>query len=503
MTFGRNFLSNLLLLEGVTRFFMAEVFKTLLMAIPRRIAARNSGAERPTLAWLRKRTWGIRLKLVLITLILIALTTLGSSLVVISVMDESLLESLIQRGSAIAQSVATPAGFSILSNDRLALDNLVTKIKESQDDVDYLAIVDRKGLILAHNRLAEAGSKFEPSRGSLVGEGRGFEVRLIRESGRPCYEFTAPILFAQNRVGEVVVGIAGDSLVLAKQTARSKIVWIGLLALSFGAAGTMFLATFLTAPIKRLAAGVLQVQQGGGEVEIKVTSRDELGELTASFNEMSRVILSQKESLESYSRNLEESYTSMVRILAAALDARDKYTLGHSGRVAWLSLRIGRKLGLGEEGLKDLEMACFLHDIGKIRVPDLILTKDSELDDEEFELIMQHPLHGAEILGLADSLRKYIPAVLHHHEWYNGEGYPHRLKGDEIHPYAQIVAIADSYDAMTSSRPYRRGRSKRAATREIRMFRGTQFSPHLVDIFVETLSEFEEVREISFSGGTA
>jgi len=455
------------------------------------------------MAWLGERTWGIRLKLVLITLTLISLTTFGTSVVVISIMDDFLLQSLIERGSSIATSVATPAGFSILSNDRLALDNLVAKIKESQTDVTYVAIIGRKGRILAHNRLAETGKAYEPTPGKLVEGGRGLKVQMVNRNGQPGYEFVAPILFAKSRVGDVLVGITADSLVSAKKSAHNKTLWIALLALSFGATGTMLLATFLTAPIKRLAAGVLQVQLGGGDVEIEVTSRDELGELTASFNEMSKVILSQKESLEGYAQNLEDSYTSMVRILAAALDARDKYTLGHSGRVAWLSLQIGEKLGLGQDELKDLEMACFLHDIGKIRVPDVILTKEGELNDEEFELIMQHPWYGAEILGLADSLRKYIPAVLHHHEWFNGEGYPHRLKGKEIHLFAQIVAIADSYDAMTSSRPYRRGRSKSAATREIRKFRGTQFSPLLVDIFIETLSEIEEVKEISFAGGAA
>src|SRR5690606_26584168 len=151
-----------------------------------------------------------------------------------------------------------------------------------------------------------------------------------------------------------------------------------------------------------------------------------------SFNEMSKVILNQKRSLENYARNLEESYTSMVRILAAALDARDKYTLGHSARVAWLSLQMGKKLGLDYEALKELEMACFLHDIGKIRIPDSILSKEDDLDDREYSIIRQHPVHGAEILKLSPSLYRYIPVVLHHHEWYNGEGYPYGLKGDEF-----------------------------------------------------------------------
>jgi len=455
----------------------------------------------PIATWFKRRSWGIRLKLTLITLSLIALTTFGSSVVVISIMDNFLFQSLIKRGSSIALSAATPAGFSILSNDRLALDNLVAKIKESQPDVAYMTIIDRKGVILAHNQLEENGAVFEPSEGILVEEDRGLRVKKITRNGLLSYEIEAPITFANNMVGNVIVGLKGDTLVAAKKIARGKTLWITLLALTFGAAGSLALASFLTAPIKRLAAGVSQIKSGNKRVEIKITSRDELGELTGSFNEMSKVILAQKDSLESYAENLEESYASMLRILAAALDARDKYTLGHSARVAWLSLLVGRKLGLDEDELKELEMACFLHDIGKIRVPDLILTKEERLDDQEYELIMQHPVHGAEILRLSDSLHKYIPVVLHHHEWYNGQGYPHGLRGEEIHQYAQIVTITDSYDAMTSSRPYRQGLSKSAAAREINKFRGTQFSPHLVDIFLESLSEFEEVKEIPFAGG--
>ena len=451
-------------------------------------------------SWMRNRPWGIRLKLTLIILTLIALTTLSSSLVIISIMDDFLLQSLIKRGTTIALSAATPAGFSILSKDRLALDNLVSKIKETQPDVAYMAIIDHKGLILAHNELNLSGTQFEPLRGLVIDEGSDFRVQKIDRAGLVCYEFDSPIRFANQKVGDVVVGLKSDLLLSATKAARNETVWVAGLALSLGAAGTLLLTKFLTAPIKRLAAGVSQVKAGDSKVEIKITSRDELGELTRSFNEMSKVILAQKESLQCYAATLEESYTSMVRILAAALDARDKYTLGHSARVAWLSLLIGRNLGLDEEALKDLEMACFLHDIGKLRVPDMILQKVQELEDEEYALIRQHPQFGAEILRLADSLHKYIPAVLHHHEWYDGSGYPHGLKGEEIHLYAQIVSIADSYDAMTSSRPYRQGLSKRTATREIKKFRGTQFSPRLVDIFFESLKDFDEVMEISIAG---
>jgi len=451
-------------------------------------------------SWVRNCHWGIRFKLTLIILTLIALTTISSTLVIISIMDNYLLQSLVKRGTTIALSAATPAGFSILAKDRLALDNLVSKIKETQPDVAYMAIIDHKGIILAHNKVNLSGNQFEPIGGRIIEQGNDFRVQKIERAGLESYEFTSPIQFANQKVGDVVVGLKSDFLLSARKAARNQTSWIAILALFLGAAGTLVLTKFLTAPIKRLAAGVSQIKAGDSEVEIKITSRDELGELTRSFNEMSKVILEQKESLQSYAENLEESYTSMVRILAAALDARDKYTLGHSARVAWLSILIGKKLGLDHEELKDLEMACFLHDIGKLRVPDRILQKEQALEIEEYALVMKHPHHGAEILRLADSLHKYIPAVLHHHEWYDGNGYPDGLKGEEIHLYAQIVTIADSYDAMTSSRPYRQGLSKRAATNELKKFKGTQFSPRLVDIFVESLGDFDEVMEISIAG---
>ncbi|MFO7838716.1 MAG: HD domain-containing protein [Desulfosalsimonadaceae bacterium] len=446
------------------------------------------------------RPWGIRLKLTLITLALIAMTTFGSSMVVISIMDDYLLDSMIKRGSSVALSAATPAGFSILANDRLGLDNLVAKIKDSHPDVAYMTIVDRNKVILAHNRLSAVGKTLPDLQGPLVEKASAYKVKKGRRYGIFCYEVKAPIRFAENRVGSVIVGIKANALAAPKQEARNTIFFIAALAMAFGATGTLLLASFLTAPIKRLAAGFSQVKSGEKQVEIQHYSRDELGELTRSFNEMSKTIQAQKNSLENYAQNLENSYTAMVHILAAALDGRDKYTLGHSARVAWLSLQIGRNLGLEEEELKELEVSCFLHDIGKIKVPDVILTKETELNSKEYEIMKKHPIYGAEILSLSDSLHKYIPVVQQHHEWYNGQGYPYGLKGDEIHLHAQIVAIADSYDAMTSSRPYRRGRSKTAAAKEIQKFRGIQFAPHLVDIFIDTLNNIEKVEESPFAG---
>jgi len=389
----------------------------------------------------------------------------------------------------------------MLSGDILALDNLAAKLAEGQNDVTYLAILDQKGTVLAHNRLEAAGARFETLPGTEVTATSDFSARKVKRDGRSTFEFLAPIRFAGRPLGEVVVGIDSAPYRAAKVSARNRMIWISLLTMGVGLGGTLLLVTRFTLPIKRLAAGVSRIRGGDYDVQVETISRDELGELTTSFNAMARTIAAQKESLEGSARELEEAYISTVHILAAALDARDNYTLNHSARVAALSLRVGRRLGLEQNQLRDLEIACFLHDIGKIRVPDVILNKPAPLNPEEARLIRLHPEHGAEVIGLAQSLRKYVPVVLYHHEWYDGSGYPEGLRGEAIPLFAQIVAIADAYDAMTSSRPYRPGRSLEEAIKEIRTFRGKQFAPEIADQFIEGLKE-ETEDEVSFIGGT-
>lgn len=458
-------------------------------------------ATPPQRRWPLGLSLSIRLKISLVTLGLLALITTGSSLVIVDIMDRVLLQSLIKRGTSIGLSTATPAGYSILADDRLALDNLAAQIESSQNDILFLAILDEKDGALAHSRLAATGTTVDRADGSLIEKGETYTVRLITHEGRSCYEFQVPIFFSSNRVGSVLLGIAAENLVASKKLAHNKILVISILAMGVGLVGICILSNFITNPIKRLATGVSRIKSGDYQVEIAVTSRDELSQLTRNFNEMSKVIKKQKERLEGSAKDLEESFIATVRVLAAALDARDNYTFGHSSRVASLSRLLGCKLGFDESQLKDLEMACFLHDIGKIHVPDQILNKQSPLDEHEMAVIKKHPVQGAEILSLADSLHKYVPVVLHHHEWYNGRGYPNALKAEEIHLFAQVVSITDSFDAMTTSRPYRKGCTQEAAMVEIGRYRGTQFAPHLVDMFLLALVDYKYEQDLSLSGG--
>lgn len=195
---------------------------------------------------------------------------------------------------------------------------------------------------------------------------------------------------------------------------------------------------------------------------------------------MAAQIAEQRGKLNRYAHDLEEAYVSIVKVVAAAIDARDSYTHGHSARVAQLSLLIGKEIGLSPDELTDLEVACLFHDVGKIKTPDSILLKPDKLSPAEYKEMMSHVEYGATILSWAPSLEKYIPSTRHHHEWHNGKGYPDGLSGDNIPLFAAIIAIGDTFDAITSDRPYRKARSAEDALKEINRMSGIQFRPDLV-----------------------
>ena len=178
-------------------------------------------------------------------------------------------------------------------------------------------------------------------------------------------------------------------------------------------------------------------------------------------------------------RLLEESALEAVESLNATVDAKDPYTAGHSQRVQRIAVAIGAELGLEQERLEVLRFAGLFHDIGKIGVPDAILTKPGRLTELEFEIVKRHPEDGARIVGRLRRLHATVPAILHHHERWDGDGYPHGLRGEEIPLEAAIVGLADAVDAMTTDRPYserpdtrRRDRGDRAEPRHAVRARG-------------------------------
>ncbi len=200
-----------------------------------------------------------------------------------------------------------------------------------------------------------------------------------------------------------------------------------------------------------------------------------------------------KESQES----LEKAYLESIQTLRYTVEAKDRYTRGHSDRVAEFSVLIGKYMGLSEEDLKTLRIGGLFHDIGKIGIPDAILLKEGKLDDNEYSEIKNHPSIGKHILSNASIFSSIIPIVYHHHEKYNGTGYPEQLAGDQIPLFARIAAVADTFDAMTSKRSYRNAIPLEYVRAEIEKCSGTQFDPQIAKVFLDILdNHYDEILKI-------
>ncbi len=194
-------------------------------------------------------------------------------------------------------------------------------------------------------------------------------------------------------------------------------------------------------------------------------------------------------------KDLRELFYKTIKLIAAALDAKDPYTHGHSMRVTMYSMILAKKLNLDDTMLEEIETAGLLHDIGKIGIPQRILCKPGKLTDEEFEVMKSHPEQGEKMLKDIKKLTLISNWLRTHHEKWDGTGYPNGLKGEEIPLSGRIIALADTYDAMTSDRPYRKALSHEIAIEEIKRCAGTQFDPVLAQLFAENQEEIRAAKE--------
>lgn len=195
--------------------------------------------------------------------------------------------------------------------------------------------------------------------------------------------------------------------------------------------------------------------------------------------------------------NLKGPFYDVIKSIALALDSEDKYTRGHSMRVTLYSILLAKELGVSQTDIEKLEIASLLHDIGKVGISEEILQKSTGLTDVEYEIMKTHSENAEKIITGIKKLENIIPIVRHHHERWDGRGYPDKLQGEEIPFFARIVALADTYDAMTSTRPYRKALSHDEAIKEIKKCAGTQFDPILAEKFIEIQNKIKAAKENS------
>lgn len=365
---------------------------------------------------------------------------------------------------------------------------------ETSGDVTAF-VVSNEGQVLMHTEAAVAVQQPDYSELQIVREFMKAPVRLTQTYERTIGGVSMEMLGTVAPVASIDWGVVVEretSKAFASVAAmrRSTFQWIALAVALALVTGALF-ATRISRPIRQLAERSREIAAGNYEQRVRITSRDELGELAENFNHMSEEIQKAVDNLRKAAQENHLLFVNSVRMLAAAIDAKDPYTRGHSERVAKYSLAIGRQLGLSKKELSDLRVGALLHDVGKIGIDDRILRKPGALTEEEFEVMKTHPQKGEAIMGGVPQLINMIPGMLYHHERWEGGGYPEGLAGERIPMQARIVTVADTFDAMTTNRPYQKAMEIGYVVEKISSFAQTRFDPRVVDAFMRAMKAGE------------
>lgn len=361
---------------------------------------------------------------------------------------------------------------------------------EGKGDVTAF-LVDRNGKLLLHSEAAVEVQHPDFSYLKIVQEFSKAPVRLT-------------ISYGDNRGGERVmmlgtvapVGRPDWGVVVQKpekmayasvsKMVRATITWISI-ALIVAILAAIVFASGIAGPVRALAERTRKIANGNYHQRVELKTHNEIGELAENFNSMSGAIETAIEQLRKAAHENHLLFINSVRMLAAAIDAKDPYTRGHSERVARYSIGIGKNLGLSEQEMRNLRISALLHDVGKIGIDDRILRKPGALSEDEFEVMKGHPVKGAAIMSGVAQLIDIIPGMKYHHEKWGGGGYPDGLTAEEIPMQARIVAIADTFDAMTTNRPYQKAMELGYVVEKIKSFAGTRFDPRVVDAFANAV----------------
>lgn len=351
-------------------------------------------------------------------------------------------------------------------------------------------VVDNEGRAVAHpdERIAfsqkpmtdlkvvqdwqETGAQVQSALAPFTVERDGRQIEMLGS-------YATAELGRDSRLGVIAIQDERAALASVADMRRQTFI-ISLVAATFAILIGFFFAKKLTQPVQELAGGAQRIAAGDFSGRIHVRSRTELGELGDTFNLMTDKIESFISDLQRAADENRQLFLGTVKGLAAAIDGKDPYTRGHSERVARFSVAIAQGLDLPDDEIEKIRISALLHDVGKIGIDDNILKKPAALTDEEFEVMKQHPQKGYKIMSQIPAMKEFLPGMYMHHEMINGQGYPQGLKGDEIPLQARIVSVADTFDAMTTDRPYQRAMKFEDALARIKTFVGTRYDESVV-----------------------
>jgi HD-GYP domain-containing protein (c-di-GMP phosphodiesterase class II) len=378
----------------------------------------------------------------------------------------------------------------------VSLQPIFDTLKEHSNDTETAYVVDKQGRIILHSSPSVMLTRPDFKTVPIVADFMREPVRLTKS-----YPFADQGAAEVRVLGTVApVGDPDWGVVVQKEEAtayaavtrvvrRTLLIMVVALAIALILGG--LLARTVSRPITRLAQTAEELAHGDFKVRAVPSGGRESAALAGAFNHMAAQIEAYVERLVQSAQENRELFVNSIRMIALAIDAKDPYTRGHSDRVCAYALGLAREMGLQGGDLDEVRIAAMLHDVGKIGIDDRVLRKPSTLNDDEFDMVKAHPFQGAQIMEPVPQLKRIIPGIKYHHENWAGGGYPEGLKGAEIPVIARIIAVADTFDAMTTDRPYQRAISGRYAAEKIRSLVGKRFDPQIVDAFLKAFEKGE------------
>lgn len=375
----------------------------------------------------------------------------------------------------------------------VSLDWLAARLLEEATPGVTVDVVDRSGTVLFSTVRGRVGRNASPH--PLVAQFRQAPVRLTRTFQDPLAEGSPEVLGSLAPVSGVAWGVvSARDMAVAFAAVHSMARRTALLALLMGVVATVagvVMARRIIQPVRRLAEVSSAMAAGDLGRRVAISARNELGRLAANFNLMAAEVEQTVTSLRAALRENQELMLEAIRALAAAIDAKSPYTRGHSERVSRYAVAIARHLALSPPEIRDIEIAALLHDVGKIGIEDAILQKPDVLTETEFRQMRAHPLKGAAIVAPIKRLHDVLPGIRWHHESWNGGGYPDGLAGEAIPLQARVIAVADTLDAMTTTRPYQEAMPLEVVLTRLRELAGTKLDARVVNALFDALQSGE------------
>ena len=361
-------------------------------------------------------------------------------------------------------------------------------------DQSSFFVVDDSGVAIADSRDLDTGARdmrdnplvrdWMAQSGADAGLTREFDLTSGGDTVRMVGSMATAELAGGRRLGIASI-VSRDVAMAPANRMAAQTIWASLIVAFVTVLVAILFAGYIANPIKELATGARAMADGDFSRRIRVWSNNETGMLARDFNRMADRLSSTVDEMRDAAVRNHELFIGTVRGLAAAIDGKDPYTRGHSERVAEFSSAMAIELGLSEEEVEKIRISGLMHDVGKLAIEDKILRKPAALTDEEFEIMREHPERGTRIMSEIPHMREFIPGMRFHHEMMNGKGYPLGLEGNQIPLMARIVSVADTFDAMTTNRPYQKQMPIDLVFEKIRDMAGIRYDPEVVEALVK------------------